>query len=311
VGKERFARALHELSGRKGEFVPLNAAGLDDSFFSDLLFGHRPGAFTGANTPLEGLIERARGGTLFLDEIGELSVSSQIKLLRTIELGEYYPLGSDALKLSSARFIVATNRDLERAMEEGAFRKDLFFRLRSHRLHIPPLRERLEDLPLLVEHFIARAAEELGKEAPLQSAELCSSLSAYPFLGNVRELESMVFEAVNADRKGVLTSIDFAHLLCSPRSGAEQRGSGLRFPDPLPSLREVSELLIDEALRRAKGNQAQAARLIGVSPQAISKRLAMRREKAQSDGSAARSSASKMGARRPQSEAQWRQKRLI
>jgi DNA-binding NtrC family response regulator len=285
VGKELFSRAVHELSGRKGELVAINAAGLDDALFADLLFGHRRGAYTGADSDLEGLIDKARDGTLFLDEIGDLSPASQLKLLRVIETGEYFPLGSDLMRRGRARFIVATNRNLDAVVEAAHFRRDLYYRLRGHRIRIPPLRERLGDLPLLVERFIASAAAELGKKPPTVPAELYPLLRGYGFPGNVRELQSMVFEAVNAERSGIVQLSVFRDAIgeSASRPPATQAGplppagSSLVFPNPLPSASELTELLFDEALKRAEGNQSVAARLLGVSPQAVSKRLKSRK----------------------------------
>ncbi|MGO8693983.1 MAG: sigma-54-dependent transcriptional regulator [Rectinemataceae bacterium] len=280
VGKELFARALHDLSGREGQFVAVNVAGLDDAFFSDLLFGHRAGAFTGSQGSLDGLIDKAKNGSLFLDEIGDLSNSSQVKLLRVIETGEYYPLGSDLMKRSKARIIVATNRDIPAAMKAGEFRKDLFYRLHSHHLHIPPLRDRREDIPILVERFLDLSARELSKKAPTPPPELFGLLHSYDFPGNVRELRTMVFEAVNRHKDGVLSLRSFSDAMGERRQTALPGAPSLVFPDPLPSLKQVTELLVDEALRRASGSQSLAARLLGISPQAISKRLKSRRAKA-------------------------------
>jgi DNA-binding NtrC family response regulator len=282
VGKELFSRAVHELSGRKGQLVAVNAAGLDDALFSDLLFGHRKGAYTSADSDREGLIDKARDGTLFLDELGDLSLASQVKLLRVIETGEYFPLGSELMRRGRTRFIVATNRDLEADVRAGSFRKDLYYRLRAHLIRIPPLRERMGDLPLLVELFVAQCAAELGKEAPEVPPELYAFLRGYDFPGNVRELQSMVFEAVNEHMIGPLPLAPFRAAI-GPREEAEpvqaQDGAAFVFPNPLPSATELTELLFDEALRRAEGNQSVAARLLGVSPQAVSKRLKVRREK--------------------------------
>jgi DNA-binding NtrC family response regulator len=282
VGKELFSRAVHELSGRKGQLVAVNAAGLDDALFSDLLFGHRKGAYTSADSDREGLIDKARDGTLFLDELGDLSLASQVKLLRVIETGEYFPLGSELMRRGRARFIVATNRDLEAAVRAGSFRKDLYYRLRAHLIRIPPLRERMGDLPLLVELFVAQCAAELGKDAPEVPPELYALLRGYDFPGNVRELQSMVFEAVNEQMLGPLPMTPFRTALGS-RPDSEpveaRDGATMVFPNPLPSASELTELLFDEALRRAEGNQSVAARLLGVSPQAVSKRLKIRREK--------------------------------
>ena len=281
VGKELFSRAVHDLSGRKGELVAINAAGLDDALFADLLFGHRRGAYTGADSDLEGLIDKARDGTLFLDEIGDLSPVSQLKLLRVIETGEYFPLGSDLMRRGRARFIVATNRNLDAVVEAAHFRRDLYYRLRGHRIRIPPLRERLGDLPLLVERFIASAAAELGKKPPLAPPELYPFLRGYDFPGNVRELQSMVFEAVNAASSGTLSLSTFRETIGAVAGTAARLPSEapfLVFPNPLPSAGELTEMLFDEALKRAGGNQSVAARLLGVSPQAVSKRLKARKD---------------------------------
>jgi DNA-binding NtrC family response regulator len=293
VGKELFSRAIHAVSGRRGELVAINAAGLDDSLFADLIFGHRKGAYTGADSDLEGLIDKAKDGTLFLDEIGDLSPASQLKLLRVIETGEYFPLGSDLMRRGKARFVVATNRDLDAAVSSGHFRRDLYYRLRAHRVRIPPLRERLGDLPLLVERFIADAAAELGKKPPLAPTELYPLLRSYSFTGNVRELQSMVFEAVNAATSQALPLSVFKDAMGDAaderrRSDGRAQGSAregvpsgpsIIFPNPLPSASELTELLFDEALKRADGNQSVAARLLGVSPQAVSKRLKSRKPK--------------------------------
>jgi DNA-binding NtrC family response regulator len=151
---------------RQGDFIAVNVAGLDDSVFADTLFGHRKGAFTGADQTRTGLAEKASGGTLFLDEIGDLSPASQVKLLRFLQEGEFFPLGSDVAKRSDARIVVATNQELETLQNAGTFRKDLYYRLRIHHVHIPPLRERTEDLPLLLNHFLEKAAKILGKKNP-------------------------------------------------------------------------------------------------------------------------------------------------
>ena len=205
VGKELVARAVHTLSNRKGAFVPVNVAGLDDHVFADTLFGHKRGAFTGAMEARAGLLEQAAGGTLFLDEIGDLSAVSQVKLLRLLQEGEYLPLGSDLAKRSDARIVVATNQDLEAARNSGRFRKDLYYRLCGHHIHILPLRERREDLPVLLDYFLEKAAVSLGKKKPTPPDELVKLLASYHFPGNVRELESMVYNAVSLHASGKLS----------------------------------------------------------------------------------------------------------
>ncbi|MDD2856531.1 MAG: sigma-54 dependent transcriptional regulator, partial [Desulfuromonadaceae bacterium] len=192
TGKELIARAVHDLSGVSGPFVAINLAGLDDSMFSDTLFGHQRGAFTGAEQVREGFIGQAAGGTLFLDEIGDLSQASQVKLLRLLQGGEYTPLGSDKLLKSDARIISATHADLKSKMDQGIFRQDLYYRLCSHRVELPPLRDRPEDLPLLVKHFLEKAAADLNKPTPFAPAELERYLAAYRFPGNIRDFESLL-----------------------------------------------------------------------------------------------------------------------
>ncbi len=162
VGKGLVAQAIHKASGRNGRFVAVNVAGVDDEVFSDTLFGHVKGAFTGAITDREGQIKRAATGTLFLDEIGDLSLKSQVKLLRLLQEKVYLPLGIDTTRKTDARVIVATNQNLEEMVANGEFRKDLYYRIYGHHVAVPPLRQRFDDLPLLVNHCLRLAADELG-----------------------------------------------------------------------------------------------------------------------------------------------------
>ena len=281
VGKEMVAKAVHKLSNRKGDFVPVNVAGLDDHVFADTLFGHKKGAFTDAREARSGLIEQAAGGTLFLDEIGDLSTTSQVKLLRLLQEGEFFPLGSDVAKRSSARIVVATNQNLDALQSSGQFRKDLYYRLCDHQIHIPPLRSRREDLPLLVEHFLEKASKTLDKNKPTPPAELITLLSTYHFPGNIRELESMIFDAVSSHKSGKLSMDLFkAHISkAHPFSGIDsedsipQKHALIGFSDQLPTLKQIEQLLIDEAMKRSNGNQSIAALSLGISRQALNKRL--------------------------------------
>jgi DNA-binding NtrC family response regulator len=282
VGKELIARALASLSGRKGAFVSVNAAGLDNVNFSDTLFGHKKGAFTGADNVREGLISTAAGGTLFLDEIGDLDESSQIKLLRLIQEGEYYPLGADVIKKSDARILVATHHDLPQLIAAGKFRKDLYYRLCAHKVHIPPLRERREDIPLLLKHILEKAATSLHKPVPVPAAEVVAILSTCSFEGNVRELNAMVYDAVARHSNGLLTLDSFSGLVREE----ETRPTALQVPfsgdidealfgmfGRFPTLREIEDYLINAAMSRTNGNQRSAASLLGIARQTISKRL--------------------------------------
>jgi len=287
VGKELVAKAIHSLSNRKGAFVPVNVAGLDDHVFADTLFGHKKGAFTDAREARSGLIERAAGGTLFLDEIGDLSTTSQVKLLRLLQEGEFFPLGSDMAKRSDARIVVATNQDLDALQSSGQFRKDLYYRLCNHRIQIPPLRSRREDLAALAAHFLDKASSALGKKRPTAPPELVTLLSTYHFPGNVRELESMIFDAVSSHKSGKLSMellkahISKAHPFTRTdvEDTVSEKHSLIGFSDQLPTLKEIEQLLIDEAMKRSNGNQSIAALSLGISRQALNKRL----KKAESD----------------------------
>jgi DNA-binding NtrC family response regulator len=280
VGKEMIAQALHQASGRKGRFVAVNVAGLDAELLSDDLFGHRKGAFTGAEAARAGMIEEAVGGTLFLDEIGDLSGAAQIKLLRLIQEHEYYPLGSSTPVATDARIVTATHQDLDTLQAEGRFRKDLYYRLKCHHIHVPPLRERLDDVPLLVQHFLVLAADALDKPVPTAPRELYDLLASHTFPGNVRELESMVFDAVSKHHAKVL-SLDVFRTHTGRKRGAVPVGGPVADSDhepsfagwrELPTLAETDALLTREAMRRARGNQTVAARILGISQPALSKR---------------------------------------
>jgi DNA-binding NtrC family response regulator len=274
AGKDLVAKAVHLASGRAGMFVAANVGGVDDTLFSDTLFGHVSGAFSGADRKRAGLIESASGGTLFLDEIGDLSPTSQVKLLRLLESGEYYPLGSDVPRRSDARVIAATHRDIEEMAASGAFRRDLYFRLKSHHVALTPLKERKDDIPLLLEHFLQHAAQELGKTVPAIPRELIPLLCAYPFPGNVRELKGMIFDAVGRHTRGVLSTQSFREKMGHPSrtSPASAKGLFAEMTD-LPTLQDATSALVAEALRRSEGNQGAAARTLGMTRQALNKRL--------------------------------------
>jgi len=281
VGKELVAKAVHTLSNREGDFMPVNVAGLDDHVFADTLFGHKKGAFTDAREARNGLIERAAGGTLFLDEIGDLSTTSQVKLLRLLQEGEFFPLGSDVAKRSDARILVATNQELDALQSTGKFRKDLYYRLCDHQIQIPPLQKRREDLPVLLEHFLEKASKTLDKKKPTPPSELITLLSTYHFPGNIRELESMIFDAVSNHASGKLSMDMFKKQitkisLTSPADPADspaEKGTLISFAHQLPTLKQIEQLLIDEALKRSNSNQSIAALSLGISRQALNKRL--------------------------------------
>jgi two-component system response regulator HydG len=281
VGKELFAHAIHKISGVRGQFVSINVAGLDDAMFSDTLFGHKKGAFTGADQFRDGLVSKAANGTLFLDEIGDLNELSQVKLLRLLQEREYYPVGADQVKASSARIILATNVNLQERIKEGRFRSDLYFRLFSHQIHIPALRERREDIPLLLDIFTKDSAGHFGRSIPDVSPELVKALMEYDFPGNVRELQARVSDAVARNSEGTLTLDDFPGISsvaldeCStPVIAPTATNAGIYgLFNRLPTFREIEDYLIVEALKISEGNYAVAASILGVTRQTISKRL--------------------------------------
>ncbi|WP_020405949.1 sigma-54-dependent transcriptional regulator [Hahella ganghwensis] len=277
VGKELIANAIHSVSQREGPIVCLNVAGLDDNVFADTLFGHKKGAFTGAGSDRAGLIEQAAGGTLFLDEIGDLSPTSQIKLLRLLQEGEFFPLGSDTPRYCQARIIAATHQDLAARLESRQFRTDLYYRLRTHQVDIPPLRLRKDDIPLLFRHYVKEAAENMSKPAPRIPRELLVLLANYHFPGNVRELRALAYDAVSRHKSKVLSMKSFRHLVDgkAPANHLSFLDNKIHFnpEQPLPSLQEVGDLLVLEAMHRTEGNQTLASRMLGISQPALSKRL--------------------------------------
>jgi DNA-binding NtrC family response regulator len=279
TGKELVARAVHSLSRPEGPFVAVNVAGLDDTMFSDSLFGHVRGAYTGAVGERLGLVEKASEGTLFLDEIGDLPADSQVKLLRLVQEQEYYPLGSDQVRSSTARIVAATNADLQERQEQGRFRKDLYFRLLAHHIEVPPLRERFGDLPLLVEHFLEAAASELKTSKPKVPKDLYALLETFAFPGNIRELQSLLFDALSVQKGSSFSLAPIrSYLNRYQRSGSQTPTSvnslqtRISYGGRFPTLREVEEFLIAEALKKTRGNQSLAAQLLGINQSTLSRR---------------------------------------
>ena len=280
VGKELIARAIHQSSGLSGPFVALNAAGLDDIMFADTLFGHKKGAFTGAHEQREGLIAKAQGGTLFLDEIGDLGIDSQLKLLRLLQEREYYRLGSDALIKSDARIIAASNCDFEAMMNSGRFRRDLYHRLRNHHIHIPPLRERREDISLMIDSFMLAASRGCGRPLQTINSQARDVLEAYGYPGNVRELKHLIEQAVACNPSPVLDVPDFLSIdngVSIPKRNLRILRDGnfnlqASF-DAFPSMDTVEQLIIEEALRMTQGNKSMAADLLGISRPTLNRKL--------------------------------------
>lgn len=288
TGKELIARSIYSLSGCSGELVSVNLAGLDDATFSDTLFGHKRGAFTGAEQMREGLVAKATGGLLFLDEIGDMGELSQIKLLRLIQEREFYPVGSDTPRRCEARIVCASNKDIKKMVAAGTFRNDLYYRLNVHHVSLPPLRERKEDLPLLLQHFINDSAENLGTKPPAYPLELLELLSTYHFPGNIRELQGMVSDAVARQRSKMLSLEPFRNTIAKGQAG--QNAPTLATGDTpsgqnilqavwghFPTLNEAEEFIIDTALDIAKGNQGIAATMLGLKRQTLNMRLKARK----------------------------------
>ncbi len=280
-GKELIAKAIHDISGLQGEFVALDISGLDDTLLSDTLFGHTKGAYTGADFVRSGMLEKAANGTVCLDEIGDLSEASQVKLLRLLQEKIYYPLGSDQPKECHARIITATNKDLSKlAGRDGEFRMDLYYRLSTHLAKLPPLRDRREDIPLLVEHLIASTATAMNKEIPVIGEKALSLLMKHPFWGNIRELKAYISDAVARCNHG---RIDVNHLSERLAGSVSVKTQEPGLTNPLeeifghfPTLEELAEFAIDTALHVTENNQSQASQLLGVSRQALNKRLKKR-----------------------------------
>jgi len=270
VGKEACARALHLLSPRSSKsWVPANCANLSPTLAASLLFGHKRGAFTGADRDTTGLVEAARGGTLFLDEIGELPTETQAQLLRFLQDGSYSPLGESRPRSSDARVVAATNRDLERAVAEGSFRADLFHRLNVIRIEVPPLRDRLADVPLLFGHFLGEAARAEGRPVPSVAEGVWGRLASWHWPGNVRELQNLARSLlVSASARGQVREEDLPESVMRASGHPTLPGGGLR-----GCLLRTERAVVEEALARSGGNIASAARELGITRQALARKL--------------------------------------
>lgn len=274
TGKELVARAIHEQGQRQGEpFIALNCGAIPENLLESELFGHARGSFTGAVQNKEGLFEAASGGTLFLDEIAELSPALQVKLLRALQEKTIRRVGDTVDRKVDVRIVSATNRRLEEEVAAGRFREDLYYRLNVIQLTLPPLRERPEDIPLLVQHFIRRHAEELGKRVDGMDTEAYEVLSRYAFPGNVRELENLIERAVALSRD---STID-AELLPATVRQVRDRRESTRIPSEGVDLERLvadyERSLLEEALRASGGVKKRAARLLGISFRSFRYRL--------------------------------------
>ncbi len=278
TGKELIATAVHRLSSReKKRFVAFNCAGQSESLLEDQLFGHVRGAFTGAEKDREGVFEYANGGTLFLDEIGDMPLTMQAKLLRVLETGEVVRLGANEPRKTDVRFVSATNKDLKKSVEEGSFREDLYFRIKGVEVHLPPLRDRREDIPRIVRHAVAKFASSLNRPVPDITDAAMLRLTAYDWPGNVRQLLNVVqnMVVVAGDEK-----LDLRHIPDDVRmndndddpssSGGGSGGGGSLAGT---SLEQLEKRAIRETLRLTGGNREQAAKLLGIGERTLYRKL--------------------------------------
>lgn len=259
TGKEVIARALHARSARALKpFIAVNCAALSESLLENELFGHEKGAFTGATERTSGLFEAAEGGTLLLDEMGDMPPALQAKLLRVLDVGEFSRVGSTKALKADVRVLSATNKNLRQRIDQGLFRDDLFYRLNVVTIALPPLRERREDIPLLVQHFLEKLARRRGVEVAI-TEEALAALTCYSWPGNVRELANVVERAVILCSDGSITPRDLSLAPHLP-----ERGGGWK-SNKRPSLEEVERAYIEQVLREEQGNKTRAAKVLGVS----------------------------------------------
>jgi DNA-binding NtrC family response regulator len=271
VGKDLIARAIHYHSPRRDRpFVKINCTALPENLMESELFGYEKGAFTGANTSKPGRFEQADTGTAFLDEIGDVPPAIQVKLLRVLQEREFERLGSNKTLHIDVRIVAATNQDLRAALEQGTFRQDLYYRLNVVPMNIPPLRERPEDIPFLAEHFVKKLAAVNGSRVRSISEEAIQKLMAYHWPGNVRELENIIERSLVLSEGERLDAADI-HLDTAQR--VRQQASADAFLPEGMSLDDYEQSIIREALRRAAGNKSQAARLLGLTRNALRYRL--------------------------------------
>jgi DNA-binding NtrC family response regulator len=282
TGKELVARVIHVMSRRSsGPFIPVNCGAVPESLIEGELFGHEKGAFTGAIRTRRGKFETADRGTIFLDEIGDMPLNLQVRLLRVLEEGRIYRIGAETSIPVDVRVIAASNVDLQKAVKDGLFREDLYYRLNVLKIHLPPLRERIEDIPLLAVHFLERAFAELGwpHPYPVLSAETIYVLERHRWRGNVRELRNVMTRVATLLPQGTRKIFPFhivPHLeedsFHVPPPQEEQKKDGIFIPIGT-DLKKVEEILINETLRYTGGNRTRAAELLGVSVRNLRRKL--------------------------------------
>ena len=268
TGKELIAEAIHRQSRRaNGPFVKVNLGGISTSLFESEMFGHKMGSFTDAKADRVGRFEMAKGGTIFLDEIGELSLASQVKLLRVLQDQTYEVLGDSQTRRTDVRVVCATNADLRAMVSEHTFREDLFYRINLINLHLPPLRERPEDIPLLVEHFLRQACADNNMPPVTASDEAIAYLQTLPFPGNIRELKNMVERALLMNEGRELTATSFAPLSQEPIPLSASPTS------PSPSLSSLERTAIATCIAKHGGNLSLVAKELGISRGALYRKI--------------------------------------
>ena len=280
TGKELFARAIHDSSDRRlRPFVSLNCAALPEGLVESALFGHEKGAFTGAIKRVEGAFERANGGTLLLDEITEMRLDLQAKLLRVLQEQEFVRVGGTTTISVDVRIVATTNRDLDQAVESGAFRRDLYYRLSVLPIPIPPLRDRPDDIPLLAHHFAQRAASDAGREITAIAPDALALLQRYSWPGNVRELQHAVERAVILTTGTVLQGASFDTVRASLAGRATPAAALGEEVVRLSSFNvdAAEAVLIDRALQETGGNRTRAAELLGITDRTLRKKLSQRK----------------------------------
>ncbi|HLE10238.1 MAG: hypothetical protein A2504_04940 [Bdellovibrionales bacterium RIFOXYD12_FULL_39_22] len=269
TGKELVAKAVHYYSPRKDNmFLAVNCSAFNDNLLDSELFGHVKGAFTGAVKDKKGLFEMAHGGTLFLDEIGDTSLSMQVKLLRVLQEGTYLPVGSTSPKKADVRIIVATNRNLKEMMANGEFREDLFYRINVINIHLPPLRDRKEDIPLLVDHFLEKRCAEAGLPTKLMSKKCMERFFDFNWPGNVRELENEIERLVvlSGHEKTITPELLSSRLLESAEDKGPSANMAITSSGNLKrAMEELERVMIREGLRRCNYNKSQLAKELGIS----------------------------------------------
>lgn len=269
TGKELVAQAIHQCSGRAGKFVPVHCAALPENLLESELFGHERGAFTGAVEMRKGRFELAAGGTIFLDEIGEIPLHIQVKLLRVLENRAFERIGGTETIVTDARVVAATNRDLRAMVERGEFREDLFYRLNVVSLEIPPLRERRDDIPLLVKHYLDLFTKENDKDIGITEAAM-ASLCAYSWPGNIRELRNCVERMVVLCRGKM---IDIDNVPVDIREGVTPGIAKTVLAQPSCDLECNEKILIERALNECRGNRTKAAEKLGISRRTLHRKL--------------------------------------